>query len=130
MPQKIRTYKLSSGVADGSGDATATSARNIRGKVMAIGLVYDAGSDAGTDVTITTAGDIVAAQTLLTATDNNTSKWFYPRVPVEDATGTDVTYDGTNEIYEPFVISDRIVITVADQTEAKAVTVYLLVEEF
>jgi len=52
---------------------------------------------------------------------------IYPRRPVEDTGGTDVTYDGTNEIYEPFVVHGRLeaIIAGANSGDSVSVTVWI-----
>lgn len=113
--------------ADGSGDGVVVSAP-VSGKVKGIRVKYEASSAAGTDVVITSSG-----QTLLTLTNNNASGFYYPKVPAQDGVGTDVTYDGVNEIYVDRVIGGRdgtITLTIAQQTAAKYVQVEVFVEEY
>jgi len=124
----IQIIKLDSGGADASGDATATTTNPVNGIIRGIELVYDSGSDAGTDVVIKEEG-ISSDQTILSVSNANTSGWFYPYNYAEDTGGTDLTYDGTHKIAVPFFVARRISITVADQTENKSVVAYIYVEK-
>lgn len=133
MPtSKIKRLILASGAANSSGVATSTSIP-IRGRLLAIHLVYGATSHANTDVVITNLGTDVtsgADQTVLSIENANTSKWVYPRTPAQDNTSTAVTFDGTNEIYTEFVCEGRMKIAIAGQTEGKSVTAYLYFETY
>jgi len=133
MAGKITQYIIASGAADASGDATATTEKILRGKLKAISLIYDASSAAGTDVTVdhlVKYGTQTVTENLLTIGDANTSAKFYPRAYAEDTAGADLTYDGINEIPTEFVLFGPVKITIANQTEGKAVTAILHVEEY
>ncbi len=121
----------SGAAAGGAGVATAnlTSTIRVKGKVLAVGVEYLDSPPAGTtDVTIATSGSIGPTQTILTLTNAATDGWFYPRTPAQDPTGTDVTYDATNEIYIPFAIDDTITITIAQANNDDNVNVWLILE--
>ncbi len=129
MPAKISTIKIYSGLADSSGDAVATSGV-VKGKILAIVLDYDASSNSNTDVVIT-AKVGTFAQTVLTITDANTDAIFYPRIGVEDTTGTALVYSANNDVVPTeFPVDGIITVTVDDQTENKAVTAYITMEVF
>ena len=115
---------------DDNGSQESTS--SIRGKIKAIHVVYDATSNAATDITIKTKSNVTegADQTVLTLTNNNTSGWYYPRTPAQDNTGNDVTFDGSNEIYTEFVSFGNMELTQAQNTAEKGTTAYILLEEF
>ena len=91
---------------DASGDASHVY--QINGKIIAIRLDYSASADAGTDITIT--NDL--SETVYSKTDSKTDVTLRPRTPVEDNAGTDVTYDGSNEIYEPYSAAE-VTVTIA-----------------
>lgn len=123
---------LPSGAANASGDATTTTDRSIRGEILAIHLVYETGSDAGTDVQIDLLGEgqaTAANQTILDKDDNATSAWYYPRNYAETYQGADLTFNGTQKIPIPFISYGRIKITVAQQTEGLSVTAYVFAME-
>lgn len=125
MPGKISMFKVT-GVADGSGNITAYSNTVARGLVKAIRVVFEGSSAATTDTTVSDED----GQSFLTLTDVNTSAWYYPRRQVSAPDGTASTYDGTRAVRDNFVVFGRVKLTVAQQTEAKAVAVYALVEEY
>lgn len=120
----IRKYKISSGTIAADGTASAYSTP-IRGKILAVGVDYPAGT---CTVDLDSDGE-ASAQKILDLSAANTDKTYYPRVAVQDITGTAVTYDGTNEIYEPFVVYGRVKLSVASGTAGQSVSVYLVVEE-
>ena len=55
---------------------------------------------------------------------------YYPRVSSQDNTGTDVTYDGTNEIYEPFIVFGQVMLSVTAAAAGDITTVHLMIEEY
>ena len=102
-------------VTDASGDATGyVSVAN--GRVLAIHYVKTDFAD-GVDFTITCEA---TGEGLWTESNVNAAKSVYPRVPVTDQVGGGVTYDGTNEIYEPVAMaSDRVEIVIASGGNTK-----------
>lgn len=107
-----------------TGNATATSSKPLSGEIKAVYIAYAVTPNAATDVTIATANDPV--KTILTVTNNNTSGWYYPREIVQDTTGADVTYDGSNEVYEEIPVNDYVTVTVAQGDTDQTVDVWLL----
>lgn len=110
---------------DGSGDADEDASRSTIGRLFAIDLqIANLGAGANTTITISAPG---IAATVLTITGDNTSKTYYPRVPVQDAAGADVTFDGTNEIYEMPLLhgTPKVVIDTGGATKAAVITFYV-----
>lgn len=102
---------------DGDGAATVTT-ENVKGKLLAIWFRQSPHAIADTvDLTITGG---TSAQALLTASNVASNTFFYPRTPAEDNAGADVTFDGTNEIYEPMVIFGEGIKCVVAQGTANA----------
>ena len=124
---------INSGVADGgSGVATANANSTIvlQGELLAIYLTYnDSPPAATTDVIISTQGTspAPASVTLLTITNAATDAAFYPRIPAQDATGTNVTYDNSNEIYIPFPIFDLVNVKIQGANNDDSVDAVFLV---
>lgn len=87
--------------ATGSGKTV----RPISGLVLAVNLTYS-GQPGTTDVTVATQD--APTVTVLTVTDANTNKWFYPRQLMGGTTGADLT-----GVYEPIPVADHLVISVA-----------------
>lgn len=132
MVTKITMYKLESGPADASGNASAISSKISRGKVLAIHIIYDSGSPATTNVQLTHLGSDYggADQTILSLSSNNTNGWFYPRTYAQDETGADLTYNGTQKVPIEFVVFGRLKLEVSGQTAGLGVKAYVLVEEY
>jgi hypothetical protein len=113
--------------------ANATGAANsnaaISGHILALRIDYHASAPATTDVTITEHIGSVDWQTIHVETSSATDVMRYPRRAVEDNAEATVTYDGTNEIYEPYVVNGQIRVAVA-QADAltDCVTVGVLYE--
>lgn len=126
---------INTGVGSGgAGVATSskTSSTVVRGRVLGTYIKYNDSPPETTDVTIATAGAASGAppaNTILTISDANTSGWFYPRHKVHDEAGAGVTFDGTNEIYEPVPIHDQIKVTIAQADDGDNADVWLLVED-
>lgn len=83
------------GTTDESGDLTVNGDLPVMGVLYAVEWIdgsFDDGVDAVITVQNTPSG---VAQTLLTLTDANDDKWYFPRVAVHSNAGADLTYDGT-----------------------------------
>lgn len=123
---------LSSGSAvGGAGVATAneTSSIIVRGKVLSVFVEYLDSPPATTDVTVATAGvSALPAATILSLANANTNIVKYPRVGVHKSDGTNATYDGTNQIFEPQYIHDKVKVTIAQANAGDSVNVYLVLE--
>lgn len=126
MTTKI-TRKTISGTTDASGNSTVYS-NNVAGKLKNIKLDID-GLDNTADITITTDGEAVA-QTLYSKSNSATNVVVYPRVAVQDNAGADVTFDGTNEIYDDYVLVGRFKVVVAQGGNTKAFKITFDVEEY
>lgn len=113
-------------IGTSTGNGTVTSDRPLNGLVKAVYIDYEVTPNAATDVTVQTVN--APTKTILTVTDNVTDGWFYPREVINDPTGADVTYDGTNEVYEPIPISDYVSFTVAQGDADQETTVWILIE--
>ena len=113
--------------ADGSATANNTSGHIVVGEICSIGVTYGDSPPASTDVTIATAGSNGPALTLLTLTNANSDGWFHLRHKTDDESGADITYDGSNEVYEKVCIADTIKVTIAQANSpdtAEVVVVY------
>lgn len=111
----IEAVKFTTGAAAGSaGSATATGySLKIAGKIHAVYVDYQDAPPAGTtDFTLSDEGD-PASESIILLTNAATDIKIYPRRVVELNDGTDVTYDGTNEVYEHYVVDGRLEATIA-----------------
>jgi hypothetical protein len=114
---------------DGVATANATTTHPLFGEVLAVYVKYNDSPPAGTtDVIVATAGSASAPPALafLTLTDGATDGYRYPRAAVHDLAGAGVTFDGTNEIYEPVAIADKVKVTIAQANAADNADVWLL----
>ena len=109
----------------GSGASTSnnTSSHVVVGQICSIGVTYNGSPPASTDVVIATAGNNGPALTLLTLTNANSDGWFHIRHKVDDESGADITYDGSNEVYEKVCVADNIKVTVSQANDDDSVDV-------
>lgn len=119
----IRTLKIPT-ITGNNTDATE---RPMAGRLIAVYLQYLITPNAATDVVIETVGSPV--KTLLAVTNNGTTGWYYPREIIQDTVGANVTYDGTNEVYECMPVSDYVKATVAQGDADQTLDVWLLLEQ-
>ena len=114
--------------AGGAGTSTATgySPKAVRGEVLAVHVDYVGSPPATTDFTLSDEND-PAAESIVTLANQATDIKVYPRRVVELNDGTDITYDGTNEVYEPYVVHGRLkaVIAQANDGDSATVTVWI-----
>ena len=110
---RSETIKVTTAGTDAAAVGATNSTAPICGKILKVRLDYNASAPATTDVTITERVGSTNWETIHTETDSKTDVTRYPRRPVEDASETTVTYDATNEIYEPFVVDGYVRVAVA-----------------
>jgi len=125
---------LNSGIAVGDNGVATSSASTthpVIGKVLAVYLRYnDSPPAATTDVSVATTGtDIPGAITLLSIANSATDAWYYPRNLTETNDGTDITYDGTRKVYEPYVIHDKVIVTINQANAGDSVDAWLILEQ-
>lgn len=110
----IDRIQFSTGAAAGSaGAATSTGySPPVSGQILAVHVDYQDSPPATTDITLTDEED-PAAESIVSLADQATDIKVYPRRLVETNDGTDITYDGTNEVYEPYVVHGRLKATIA-----------------
>ena len=129
MSYGYQTVSISSGATDGGAGAStnnATSSHVVVGQICSIGVTYNGSPPSSTDVVIATAGNNGPALTILTLTNANTSGWFHPRHVIDDETGADITYDGTEEVYDKVCVADNLKITVDDANDGDSVDVVII----
>jgi len=112
----------------GSGSSTAnnTSSHVVVGQICSIGVAYNGSPPSSTDVVIATAGNNGPALTILTLTNANSDGWFHPRHKIDDESAADITYDGTNEVYEKVCVADNIKVTVSQANDDDSVDVVVV----
>jgi len=123
------SVSISSGATTGgSGSSTNnnTSSHVVVGQICSIGVTYNGSPPSSTDVVIATAGNNGPALTILTLTNANSNGWFHPRHKIDDESAADVTYDGTNEVYDKVCVADNIKITVSQANDDDSVDVVVV----
>lgn len=96
------------------------------GKLLRIRYVKTDYAD-GVDFTITGNN---TGENLWADTDINSSEIVRPRVKIQDGAGADITYDATNEVYEPYhLVDEKIKIVIAQGGDTKSGTFYALIEQ-
>lgn len=119
----IDKIQFSTGPASGgAGTATATGySPSVQGEVLAVHVAYDGTPPGTTDVTLSDEGD-PASESIVSLANNNTDTKLYPRRKVQDNAGNDLTFDGTNELYEPYVVHGRLEGTIAQANNDDSAT--------
>ena len=116
----IRRIDFSTGVAVGAdGSATSTGYSHvISGEILKVYVNFQDSPPAGTcDFTLSDEGD-PASEAIVTIANSATDAAFCPRRVTELNDGTDITYDETSEVYEPYVVAGRLEATIAQVNAA------------
>ena len=123
------SVSISSGATTGGTGASTnnnTSSHVVVGQICSIGVTYNGSPPASTDGVIATAGNNGPALTILTLTNANSDGWFHVRHKVDDESGADITYDGSNEVYEKVCVADNIKVTVSQANDDDSVDVIVV----
>lgn len=124
----IRNVRWTATIAAGETGATAYGPP-IRGRILKVGVNYNT---AACTVDLDSDGE-TNAQKVLDLASASTDATYYPRVAVQDITGTALdlsdTEGGDTAVYEPFVVYGRLLLTLASGTATHSVTVHVTVEE-
>lgn len=107
------------GTTDASGDLTVTSVASYNGRLALVQWIdgdFADGVDAVLSMTNTDAGVDV---TLLTLTNANDDALYPVRAIAKDQAGATITYDGTNEIYEPLPVVGKLKLVVSSGGDTK-----------
>jgi len=128
MPSKIQRMRIKSGAIDSSGDATAHSTP-IHGKILAVHINYPTHT-----CTVDIDSDETKDQKILDLAAANTDVVYYPRVAFHDNTGSALdlsdTEGGNTAVYGEFVVSGRLLLTIASGTEDEEVVVDVIYEAY
>lgn len=127
--RKINKYTWSTGAASGGdGSATATAySPHLNGRVLKVYVAYNGDKPATTVFTLSDESD-PASEAIARLANNVTNTTLCPRRAIQDNAGNDVTFDGTNEIYVPFVVDGRLEATVAQTNDDDYVEVTVWME--
>ncbi len=123
----IKTQQIKVTTTGSAGSATGAGITDsaVTGKILALYINYHASTPATADLTITERKGSTDIQTIWTETNSTTDVVRYPNTPAQDNAENAVTYDGTNEIYIPFVTDSKIRASLA---QADALTDAVVVE--
>ncbi len=127
----INRVQFSTGVAAGAdGVATSTGYTDgpMVGRVLAVHVDYLDSPPATTDFTLKDMSD-PAAESIVSLVDQATDIKIYPRRLVETNDGTDLTYDGTRKVYEPYIVHGRLAGVIAQANAADSCTVTVWIEQ-
>lgn len=121
---------FSTGAATGgAGVATSTGhSQTVSGKVLAVYIDYQDAPPAGTtDFTLSDEND-PASESIISLANAATDIKIYPRRVTELNDGTDITYDGANEVYDYYVVHGRLEATIAQANNDDYCDVYVWIE--
>lgn len=127
MIRRVKIPTITTAGADGSATGTGQTPAPVVGRVLAVHIDYSAGQEATTDVTIATVE--TPTVTVFAKADSDTDTWYYPRTKIQDDAGADVTYDGTNEVYEAVAVADYLKATIAQADNGETVNITIVYEE-
>jgi len=113
--------------AAGSATATGYSDTPARGRVLAVHVAYLDSPPATTDVTLSDEGD-PAGESVISLVNANTDAKLYPRRVLETNDGTDLSYDGSHQVYGPYVIHGRLQATIAQANAGDSATITVWLE--
>lgn len=119
--------QFSTGPCVGADDlATKTGySPHVSGKVLRVHVNY-ASTAANPDFDLSDEGD-PASESIVSLANQKADIMLYPRRLVEASDGTDITYNGTQKVYEHYVVHGRLEATLdeADAGDTAVVTVWL-----
>jgi len=123
----IDRVQFSTGACVGANDlATATGySPHVSGKVLRVHVNYTTAA-ASPDFDLSDEDD-PASESIVSLANQKTDIMLYPRRLIETNDGTDVTYNATQKVYEPYVVHGRLEATLdqADADDTVVVTVWL-----
>ena len=122
-----QTVSVTTTGSAGSATGAANTPAPISGKILKIRFNFNASTPNTADTTVTERVAATDWETICTETSSTTDVTRYPRRAVEDNAEGTVTYDGTNEIYEPYVVNGYMRVAVAQGdalTDAVVVTIF------
>lgn len=128
MVSKYTMYRLS-GTLDASGDLDITHEKTVRGKIDSVFIDYPAGN-----VEIKVVAKGIVDQDIIDLSTANTDRVIYPRVQVQNSSGTNLnnSYDNTavTALTDRFTIFGNLQLICDSGTAAQNVKVTVVVEEY
>ena len=126
----IDRVQWSTGEASGgAGVATATGySPQVEGHVLAVYVDYvDSPPAATTDFTLSDEAD-PASEAIVSISNAATDVKLYPRRACEDNSGSDIQYDSTDVVFEPYVVHGRLEAIISQANNGDSVTVTVWIE--
>ncbi|MBU2099596.1 MAG: hypothetical protein KKD00_12595 [Gammaproteobacteria bacterium] len=123
----LKEYRIGITTTTG-GVATGTTETPVLGKLYAVDMVDGDLAD-GVDTTFTYTNPEGVSKTLLTLTDWNSDRTYYPRDQVHGNDGAALTLDGTRIAYDLPLVAGKITATVAQGGSEKSGVFLLYIEE-
>ena len=109
--------------ADGAATIAKDTPNRVIGTIRGIGVRYNGDDPATADLTIAGKGTDCLAKPILTVTDGNTDKWFFPKELIDTIAGAEVAAN-----YTDIAIYDFVTITLAQANTGDTVDVWFLLE--
>lgn len=122
----IQFVTLAVASSDGSGDGSVTDAVYRSGKLLAIGLDFASGTDAGCDTVVSVDSPAGPALTLLTVSNSKTDGWFYVRGGAVLPANTAIT---DSHVPIPFFGKLKVVVAQAGASVTLPVTATIFYED-
>jgi hypothetical protein len=97
-----------------TGSASAVSSDVIEGEIQAVYVEVQSGGTCNCTLAMQSDGENILALGTVTS-----SAWYYPRKAICDSAGSVLTYNGIQQVYEPYIVFDHIVWSITAATTAK-----------
>ncbi len=123
MLEKITLSATTTGTT-GSATGSSTSANLVTGFVHAAYLTVPTSGTA----TVTLAAQSAPSENILSLSVITASTWYYPRKQVCDLNGVALTYNGTAQQSDRFIVHDYLTLSATTATTAKTFQLDIFVE--
>ena len=125
MIDRIQIIATATGSA---GSAAGYSyAPHCYGRVLKVAISYTGSPPGTTDVILEDEND-PGEEKIVNLVNNTTTRIIYPRRPVQDNANTDLTYDGTRKVSEPYVVHGRLKLSIDEANANSVVTAIIWLE--
>jgi hypothetical protein len=125
---KVKTVTISHTLSGTSGNTTTETTH--QGKILAVEIDYPANT---VTVDIDAVNTVGTDEKILNLAAANTDTKVYPRVQVQDNTGSDLDLSdsegGDTKVYDYFVINGKLKLSLASGTDEQTVTVRVFLED-
>lgn len=119
----MNRIQITATASGSAGSATATAhSTHVRGLIHKVHVAYSGSPPATTDVILQDEND-PASENIVTLPDNAVDATLYPRRKTQDNANNNITYDGSNEIYDRYPIHGRLKLSVSQANDGDSVTV-------